>query len=556
MVRVSLVFLAVVGACAPAASRAPAPVPADVPVERAWPLTRAERSGFLETSSYGDVLAFIEALPSGGALRQVFFGRTVEGRLLPLVLAGAAGPTASEARSDGRTRVLVMANIHAGEVEGKEVVQMLLREIAQARHHAWTDSLVLLFVPIYNADGNERVSTDNRSEQHGPFAGVGTRENAQGLDLNRDHTKLDSPEARALVELLDAYDPHVVVDLHTTNGTRHAYHLTYATTLHPATDGAIPAMLRERWLPDVTRAMRDDGWLAWYYGNLPIREWGMTGERGWYTFDYRPRFNTHYAGLRNRFGILSEAYSYASFEDRIGATHSFVTRVLDWAAAHATEIRSVTSAADSADLRGRRLPLRARIASSGDTIILIGAAEERINPVSGLPYLARVDSVSPERMPHYDRFEPIEWEVVPDRYVIPSGLTSVIELLRAHGVVVAAQLPRPDSATGLVRSEDHGMEYFRIDSVRVAERPFQGHREREVFGEWCPSVNGYAPGDVVVRMEQPLARLVFQLLEPRSPDGIADWGVLADAELRDERSRYPIRRVLARPLPESQRGCR
>lgn len=54
----------------------------------------------------------------------------------------------------------------------------------------------------------------------GPVAaGVGTRENSKGLDLNRDYMKLDSQEARSLVGLMNKWDPHVLVDLHTTNGS-------------------------------------------------------------------------------------------------------------------------------------------------------------------------------------------------------------------------------------------------------------------------------------------------------------------------------------------------
>ena len=105
---------------------------------------------------------------------------------------------------------------------------MLLRDLVSGPYAAWRSSLTLLIAPIYNADGNERMALDNRPYQLGPVGGMGTRRNAQGLDLNRDHMKLESPEARALVRAYTDYDPHVVIDLHTTNGTQHAYHLTYA----------------------------------------------------------------------------------------------------------------------------------------------------------------------------------------------------------------------------------------------------------------------------------------------------------------------------------------
>ena len=533
----SLLILALALGCAPGSgSVEPA---ASTPA----PLTRAERSGWTETSRFDDVVAFIDSLDAPELLHDTTFGETVRGRALPLVVVGASSARAADVRATGRTRALVFANIHAGEVEGKEVAQMLLRELARGEHAAWLDSLVLLVAPIYNADGNEQVSTENRAEQHGPFAGVGTRENAQGLDLNRDHMKLDSPEARALVRLLDEYDPHVVVDLHTTNGTHHGYHLTYAPPLHPATDSALVTTLRERWLPSVTRDMAADGLLAWYYGNLPIREWGMTGERGWYTFDYRPRFNTHYVGLRNRFGILSEAYSYASFEERVRATHAFVRSVLDWAHAHAGEIRRTTHAADATDLRGRVLPLRAEIASAGDTLILLGAIEERTNPVSGATYLARLDSVAPEPMPSYDRFAPTEWATVPRAYVVSGASPRVVELLRAHGVRIE---PGP---TGEGATIDYELETFRIDSTRASSRAFQGHNEREVFGRWCGMVGHIGEDDWIVPMDQPLARLAFMLLEPRSPDGVVDWNFVDEEILAGY---YPVRRA---PAGDSAPPC-
>ena len=54
-------------------------------------------------------------------------------------------------------------------------------------------------------------------------------------------------------------------------------------------------------------------------------------------------------------------------------------------------------------------------------------------------------------------------------------------------------------------------------------------------------------GTIVVPMNQPLARLAFTLLEPRSDDGVVNWNVLDEA-LEKEKT-YPIRRTLA-PVAE------
>ena len=171
---------------------------------------------------------------------------------------GAPGATPQAVRQTGKLRVYIQANIHAGEVEGKESAQMLLRDLAAGRHDDWLQTMVFLIAPIYNADGNERFALNNRGPQYGPIGGQGQRPNAQNLDLNRDHMKLDSPEARAFVKLMNDYDPHVSLDLHTTNGTRHAYRLTYSPPLHPGTYAGITDLLRKEWFPDVTRTVSDE----------------------------------------------------------------------------------------------------------------------------------------------------------------------------------------------------------------------------------------------------------------------------------------------------------
>jgi len=436
------------------------------------------------------------------------------------VFGADAGSPLATLREDPRLRVLVLANIHAGEVAGKEAALALARELAAGRRDAWLDALVVMVAPIYNADGNEEISLRNRPGQYGPITGMGVRETALGLDLNRDNMKLDGAETRALAGLLVEADPHVLLDLHTTNGTVHAYHLTYAPPLHPSTDPAIVEELRERWLPEVTeRVRRRFGWEMFHYGNVP-GTWGMRGERGWYTFDHRPRFTTNYVGVRNRFGILSEAYSYASFEDRVRAHERFVEAVLDYAAANAARLRDLAERADAAVGPGDTIALRAEIAR-GDTItVLLGEATEVPNPYTGDPMRVRGDAVRPERMPDFTSFRTVESTTLPAAWLVVPGQEEAVGRLRAHGIQVR---PLPASA----RVE---VERFVVDSARTSEREYQNRRSRALFGAWTREQVELPAGTLVVPSAQPLGVLAGLLLEPRADDGLAAWGVLAEGE--------------------------
>ena len=487
--------------------------------------TRAEASNYAETTRYAEVVAFVDAVVrTGPRLRQTTMGVTTEGRALPLVVWGdvaAATPEAVRAaRAAGKAVVYVQGNIHAGEVEGKEAVLELLRDLAAGAHAGLADRLVVLFAPIYNADGNERVSLYNRPLQLGPVAGMGQRPNAQGLDLNRDMTKLASPEARALVRLLNDYAPDVLVDLHTTNGSHHGYHLTYSPGLHPSTPAPITAFLRGTLFPEVTRQVRaSDGWELYYYGNLGE---GPGPARSWASFDPRARFVTNYAGLRGRISILSEAYSYAPFDERIRVSKRFVEEVLTVVHDRADEVRSLVDAAATAPPTAAAL--RSRFAAPTEATILLDDATEEPNPYTGEIMLRRAGRPRPERMPEYGAFEAAETAPAGARYLVPDSLVRVVRLLDAHGVPHAP-------ASGRVRAER-----FRIDSVRVAPRPFQNATERTLAGAWT-SADVDATGHQLVSA----SALAAVLLDPRSDDGVVAWDVLRGA--LDRARAYPILRV-------------
>ena len=495
-------------------------------------LTRAERTDYRETSSHAEVVDFLQRAAAASPLvHYTTYGHTTEGRALPLAVVGdVENSTPASVRASGKTVVYLQGNIHAGEVCGKEALQMLLRDLLAGEHRQWRESMVLLIAPIYNADGNEMVTLTNRGRQYGPFGGMGQRPNAQGYDLNRDHMKIESPEARSVARLFNEYDPHVAVDLHTTNGTQHAYHLTYSPPLHPNTPPAIDAFLRDGLFPHVTDEIRDKhGWEFYYYGNASARG---GGERGWYTFDHRPRFNNNYIGLRNRIAILSEAYSYATFEERVLATLHFVEEILDYVHDHGDEVRRIVAEADAADVVGETLALRAAPERSAEPVdILMGATVEETHPLTGRPLLLRADTQYVVPMYEYGTFAPTLSERVPREYLIPEELEDVLTRLAAHGFALESF----DGPPGVI-------EAFHVDSVRTSPRPFQGRNEQTLFGSWAPTRTDLDFGRTVwVSADQPLGRLLFSLLEPQSDDGFANWGFLADR--LEAGGLYPIMRV-------------
>ena len=490
-------------------------------------LTRAERSDYLETSRHAEVIEFLETVVRmDDRMSLTTFGFTNEARAIPLVTVaqGLADRSPAAIRESGKLVLYLQGNIHGGEVEGKEALQILLREIASGQHDSWFNDMILLVAPVYNADGNDAVGLNNRPGQNGPAGGMGQRPNAQGLDLNRDHMKLNSPEARSVARLVGDYAPHVTMDLHTTNGTNHAYFLTYSPPLHPNTDPAIISLLRDRLLPDVTETIRDKhGMNFYYYGNAGGGGGGAPGGRAnlprWSTFDSRPRFNNNYLGLRNRIAILSEAFAYASFEDRIAATLYFVQETVDWAEAHASEIRAVVEIAETRPLVGTQLSVRNRIALTHPepVDILMGAVETRYN-AAGRPYNHRLDVLTPTPMWEYGSFESTEDETVPAAYIIPpvQQLQPVLDRLESHGVPMRT----------LNASRTMIVESFRIDSTSVAAQPFQSVNERTLWGAWVEGEQEIPARTIIISMDGPHARLAFYLLEPRADDGFTDWAIL------------------------------
>ncbi|HRH44238.1 MAG TPA: M14 family metallopeptidase [Pyrinomonadaceae bacterium] len=506
--------------------------------------SRAELTNFEETSRYDDVIQFMTELQKRSPLIRVeSFGETVEKRKMPLMILSDSGiSTPSEAKAAGKPIIFIMGNIHAGEVEGKEAVQHLARRILFGDLKPLLSKLTILLAPIYNADGNEKFDLNNRTAQYGPIGGVGVRENSQKFDLNRDYMKLDSPEAQSLVNLFNRWDPHLTVDLHTTNGSYHGYHLTWSHPLNPNTDQRILDFQRYKMMPVIAKnLLKNHKFRNYYYGNFTgFSNLPKPGEKTtWEAFTHQPRIGQNYGGLRNRLTILSEAYSYLPFKRRIEVTERFVEEIFKYCAANSLQIMQLTKSADDETVRKfsgneavelgvafKMIPLPKPVE------ILVGAVEKVKNPRNGKDMTAMIeDKFTPTKMEDFGMFSITRNVKAPRAYLFKKD-AKIVEKLLQHGITV-------EELTSELNVE---VDSFTIATFEKSKRPFQGHNEAKITGNYKQEKMTFPAGTILVRTAQPLGRLVFYLLEPESDDGLVNWNYFDDYLEKDKN--FPVYKLM------------
>ncbi|HEX8104323.1 MAG TPA: M14 family metallocarboxypeptidase, partial [Solirubrobacteraceae bacterium] len=145
--------------------------------------------------------AFLSAVEAGSdRVARTVIGRTKQDRPLDLVELGAPAPAGRESALRRPTALLICSQ-HGNEPAGREACLKLLRDLAfteDPKLVALLQRTTFLFVPTANPDGRA----------------ADTRENSDGVDVNRDHLTLDTPEARAMAAVVRDWQPDVLIDLH------------------------------------------------------------------------------------------------------------------------------------------------------------------------------------------------------------------------------------------------------------------------------------------------------------------------------------------------------
>ncbi len=496
-------------------------------IANSWPeslVLTPEKSNFEKTSTYSDVMNFLTVIKGMSPYIQLStIGKSPQGKDIPLaILAKPAIKTPEEAKASGKPVIYIQGNIHAGEVEGKEVTMMLMRDILLGNQSKLLDHQIIVIVPIYNTDSNDKMARGLRPSQENSPLETGERENSQGLDLNRDAIKMESPETKGLIQnLVTAWDPQVSVDLHTTNGTWHAYSLTWAPSYLYAGEPGTFHYTNDVMLPFITKQVKDKyGLFIGPYGDFSTREgWPL---KNFYTYNHHPRYVINQFGLRNRMAILSEAFAHERFYQRINSTYAFTYEILNYCNLHAKEIIKTNKDAETAAIQnvinhaGKiKKGVRFKMVPTGKKLNGFRTYDyNRFTRADGTSTLLKTGRiVTYDSINYYGAFKDTVQSTLPRGYIIPAALSAIAAQLVMQGVKVE-QLNKPVTLTG---------EVFTIEKYNKAPRKFEGHFMASAEGKFTPATREFQPGDFKVDLAQPLANLIFYLLEAQSDDGLLNW---------------------------------
>ncbi len=476
-----------------------------------------ERSGFTETPRYDETVAYCLKLDEASSVISFeYFGKSLQGRDLPLLILDKDGfTTPEEVEKSGKIKLLIQGCVHAGESEGKDAGLALFRDIAMKHKDLNLDSITILFIPIFNADGHERFTPYSRINQNGPKE-AGWRTTANNLNLNRDYLKADSPEMQAWLKLFNRWDPDFFIDCHTSDGADYQYPVTIEY------DGFSHEMLgkwfSESYAPGLTAMMEKSGFPVFSY--VSFRNWhdprsGLVGNVP------GPRFSTGYVAARNRFALLIETHMLKDYKTRVKGTYHVLENTLIIMAREKARMENILHAADrytaSVKFRGEPCLIGCEPSMTDSVMVKFRGIDytlEKSDLTGGNWYQYNSKPVE-MILPLFNKQIPTLLAQLPEAYIIPVEWKEIINRLRWHGI-------RYDT---LAESATIRAETYKFSNPRWDKEPYEGRQILlSVETDTVIMERTFTKGSAIVWTDQPNARLLAFMFEPATDESFLRWG--------------------------------
>lgn len=483
-------------------------------------ITPSETTGLTATPNYADTLAFLRKMDAQSKLMRIeHFGTTPQGREMVAVILTKDGAKFQ----DAKPVFLVQAGIHSGEIDGKDAMLMLIRDMLFKGKDALLDKVNVVFIPALNADGHERSTPFSRPNQRGPKE-MGWRNTAQNLNLNRDFMKAEAPEMKALLGLIGKYDPDFYIDLHVTDGMDYQYDVTY---WFDGWDGlyadspTIGKWLNETYRPKADAALKAAGHIP---GPMIFARDEADLPQGVDFMAFAARFSHAYGDLRRLPTVLVENHSLKPYRQRVLGTYVLLETTLKTLASEAKGLKAAIAADRAARPKTVDANWKTKEAPVGKMDFLTIASEQTESPAAGGKVSRYLGKPGPTvTIPIYGS-EPSLQLSVPKAYWVPATKADLIAKLKLHGIKV-----EPITAAKTVE-----VEITRFDGYKTAGLS-EGRMMYAPTGlKRTVEMHAFPPGSVRVSTDQPLGALAVSLLEPENDDSFFAWGFFAEVLSRVE----------------------
>ena len=476
-------------------------------------LTLAERSNWKETGNYQEIVSLYFKLAAASPYaRMIDIGATPTGqRMYIFVATKDKAFDAAAARKTGKPIVFFQNAIHAGENGGKDAALMLLRDIlVTKKYEQLLDKAIVISMPAFNIDGLDRRSPYNRVNEQGPNE-MGFRVTSQRFNLNRDYIKADSPEMQNWLKTFNRWQPDLFIDNHVTDGRDLQADTTFV--LHDGIDvyPAVGAWVGEKWSPKLWSGLEAEGHVVGWYVGGPVRP-----GRPFVVLSLGARYSDGYAALRNRASLLVETHSLKPFSVRAWGHYDVMLETLKVVAEHGAELRAATEKADKDLLQpGAKLAVDFAASKQGvpHTALLLETESYQGSALGGpvTRYLPKPRNIEVTLV----RAAVPKTEVsLPKGYYIPREWSAIADLLKLHGVRVQ---PTTQITTG-------NFEVISFDKISFPAMPFESRFMPNFETRTSVEKRSLPVGTFFVSTNQPLQKLLVNVLEPVAPDSAVKWG--------------------------------
>lgn len=469
--------------------------------------TFLKKTGF---TNYQELISYINALKSKheDLVTISYIGTSQKGKQIPMIrLIKKNG-------IDDKVRVWFQGCLHGDEPASTEGMLFLMDKILNEEQYSYLlEKLDICIVPMANIDGNEKLE----------------RLVANGLDLNRDQTKLMAPESRFLKQAFSDFDAEVAVDFHEYQPFRRDYQQFGNFGITPHYDVMfmysgnlnVPNILREytkELFVNNAQKVLDSNKLTYHdyftsekvLGEIQIRQGSISARSS----------ATSYA-LSNAISGLIEIrggdLGRTSLKRRVYSTFLVAISYLKTAYDNAPNVKAKIN--NAVQNPNNQVVIKSKTTSSNEKLKVIDVETNNLIEIE---------------VNLFDAWKTIPTLIRnrPTAYILLPTQETLVERIKILGIQVQQ----------LKSNIDIEVENFIIDEYKKDAVKTEGVFRQEVSAKTAVVRRNFPAGSFVVYMNQKKSNLAIEVFEPEAPNSFVSFSVL-ETDLNQE---LPIYRYLSK----------